>query len=176
MGDDPGRRGAPADGVIAAGSTRQPALDDHELARVRGALRLLGVPEQDVDDVLQDVQVKLLEHGPELGSRVGWACVVARNLVRDQARRRARWLAVVPRIASPDTVVEAADVELRDAVAQGLASLPPDVREVIVLRVYADLSVPAIARGLGIPEGTVKSRLHRGFAELRDRLPRESVS
>jgi RNA polymerase sigma-70 factor (ECF subfamily) len=164
--------------VTRGHGTEQPltrALDTSELARVRGALRLLGVPEQDLEDVLQDVQVKLLEHHPEIGSRVGWACVVARNLVRDQARRRARWLAAVPRLADPDPAAPDIDVELRDSVARGLAAMSPELREVVVLRIYADLSVPAIARGLAIPEGTVKSRLHRGFAELRAHLPREDA-
>ena len=160
--------------MIEARSTPSPALDDQELARVRGALRLLGVAEQDIEDVLQDVQVRFLEHGPQVESRIGWACVVARNLVRDQARRRARWLAAVPRLAEPDADLTQPDLALRQSVAAGLARLSDEVREVVVLRIYADLTVPAIAGGLGIPEGTVKSRLHRGFTLLREQLPRES--
>jgi RNA polymerase sigma-70 factor, ECF subfamily len=40
-----------------------------------------------------------------------------------------------------------------------------------VLRFYADCSIPQIAAAMNVPEGTVKSRLHRAVAELRTTLP-----
>jgi len=67
------------------------------------------------------------------------------------------------------------DLALKSAVAAGLARLDPDLRAVLVLRFYADLSVPEIAAQLGVPEGTVKSRLHRAVSAMRALLPRESV-
>ncbi|MYU63750.1 sigma factor-like helix-turn-helix DNA-binding protein, partial [Streptomyces sp. SID69] len=48
--------------------------------------------------------------------------------------------------------------------------LPDAQRQVVVLRFYADLPVRAIADELGIPEGTVKSRLHTAVRLLRARL------
>jgi RNA polymerase sigma-70 factor (ECF subfamily) len=61
------------------------------------------------------------------------------------------------------------------AVARGLDELPDAHRQVLVLRFYADLSVPGIAEELGIPEGTVKSRLHSAVRALRARLHEDEV-
>ena len=55
-----------------------------------------------------------------------------------------------------------------------LEILPHEQRETVVLRYYADLTVPEIARALGCREGTVKSRLHRALARLRDVFPLEA--
>ena len=68
------------------------------------------------------------------------------------------------------------DVALKVAVAAGLARLEPDLREAVVLRFYVDLAVRDIAEVLGLPEGTVKSRLHRAVRAMRELLPEESVT
>jgi RNA polymerase sigma-70 factor, ECF subfamily len=46
----------------------------------------------------------------------------------------------------------------------------------VVLRFYADFTVPEIAAAMAVPEGTVKSRLHRAVSELRRRLPMEAMT
>ena len=61
------------------------------------------------------------------------------------------------------------------AVARGLDDLPDPQRQVLVLRFYADLPVRGIAEELGIPEGTVKSRLHTAVRALRARLHEDEV-
>jgi RNA polymerase sigma-70 factor, ECF subfamily len=61
------------------------------------------------------------------------------------------------------------------AVADGLDALPPLQRQVLILRYYADLTVPGIARELGVPEGTVKSRLHAAASSMRARLHADEV-
>jgi RNA polymerase sigma-70 factor (ECF subfamily) len=61
------------------------------------------------------------------------------------------------------------------AVARGLDELPDQHRQVLVLRFFADLPVRGIAEELGIPEGTVKSRLHSAVRALRDRLHEDEV-
>lgn len=55
----------------------------------------------------------------------------------------------------------------RDALERAMAYLDPDHQVVVVLRFGADLTVPAIAATLAIPEGTVKSRLHHALGRLR---------
>ncbi|MEP7054238.1 MAG: sigma-70 family RNA polymerase sigma factor [Actinomycetota bacterium] len=152
------------------------ALTPMELGRVRGTLHLLGVRPADIDDLVQDVQVRLLEHAGPIAARGAWCCAVAANLARDRARREIRWRALVPRFALPNGASADTDVALRESVRAGLARLPKDLRTVAVLRFYADLSVPEIAESLGVPEGTVKSRLHRAASQLRTLLPRESVT
>ena len=60
--------------------------------------------------------------------------------------------------------------ERRLTVRQALLRLTPNHRQVVVLRYFAELTVPQVARSIGIREGTVKSRLHRALGQLRDEL------
>jgi RNA polymerase sigma factor (sigma-70 family) len=53
---------------------------------------------------------------------------------------------------------------------QAVQALPPRLRAVLVLRFYEDLTEAEVARVLGLPVGTVKSRCHRALGRLRDRL------
>lgn len=88
------------------------------------------------------------------------------NLLRDSRRRR--WWGERPTGRVPDLTAEdrAEAVATRDAVDRALAGLTPDHREVVVLRYLADLSERQAAAVLGIPPGTVKSRLARALAQL----------
>ena len=94
-----------------------------------------------------------------------------RDRLRARARRRVvdvgRELADAehPRVAD---VAEAAAV--RDALARAIDSLAPEEQVLVALRFHADLTVPAIAEALAIPEGTVKSRLHHAMGRLRTAL------
>lgn len=72
-----------------------------------------------------------------------------------------------------------ADADARDAVADrdelecAFATLSPEHRAVLTLRYYADLSLAQIAEVLGIPIGTVGSRLHHATRRMREELERE---
>ena len=150
--------------------------DALDVARVRAALFLFGLRGDDIDDVVQDVRLRLLEHPrPSVASPDAYACAMALNLARDRHRRGQRWRGVHLRlVASTPATYDDPDVALKQAVAAGLARLEPDLREALVLRYFADLTVPQIAEATGIPEGTVKSRLHRAIAVMRDLLPPET--
>jgi RNA polymerase sigma-70 factor (ECF subfamily) len=87
----------------------------------------------------------------------------------DEARRDGRARRPGP-ILDPVTPDAADALARRDLVARALARLGPDERALLALRFVADLEVPDLARTLGIPEGTAKSRLHRSLAKLRPRL------
>jgi RNA polymerase sigma-70 factor (ECF subfamily) len=63
-----------------------------------------------------------------------------------------------------------AEVDYRIDLRAALQTLSPDHREVVTLREIDELSYEEIARVLGVPRGTVESRLHRARAELRERL------
>ncbi|MEV0320352.1 RNA polymerase sigma factor [Streptomyces sp. NPDC050658] len=157
---------------------RTDPLDAAQEDRVRAVLALGGVPHSDLPDGVQQVRLKLLERaadGREAPRDVSaWAAVVASNLAMDWHRARRRQerlgerLAVLWREAGDDDAAESRALSL--AVAQGLGELPDAQRQVVVLRFYADLPVRAIADELGIPEGTVKSRLHSAVRVLRTRL------
>jgi len=69
--------------------------------------------------------------------------------------------------AIADSAIAVAD---RDALERGFRRLDPEQRSVIVLYYYLDLPLPEIAAALRLPEGTIKSRLHRARASLRAAL------
>ncbi len=58
----------------------------------------------------------------------------------------------------------------RQTVQRAIRGLSPEHRQVVVLRYFADMTVPEVARASGVNEGTVKSRLHRAHQALRQRL------
>jgi RNA polymerase sigma-70 factor (sigma-E family) len=88
------------------------------------------------------------------------------NCLRDSRRRRwwgERPTATVPDRAVSDPVGEIVDA---DAVHRALADLSSLSRQVVVLRYYAELSERQTAEVLGLPPGTVKSRLSRALKQL----------
>jgi len=62
--------------------------------------------------------------------------------------------------------------QLGDAVHRALGKLSPDLREAVILRDLQDMDYKQIATVLKVPEGTVKSRINRGRAELARLLER----
>ncbi|MGW4980915.1 sigma-70 family RNA polymerase sigma factor [Streptomyces mirabilis] len=157
-------------------------LDPAQERRVRAVLALGGVPQADLPDGVQQVRLRLLERsakGDEAPRDVSaWAAVVASNLAMDWHRAKRRQERLGERLASLRQPADARDEDssvLSLAVAQGLDELPDAQRQVLVLRFYADLSVRGIAEELGIPEGTVKSRLHSAVRALRARLHEDEV-
>ncbi|MGH8937041.1 MAG: RNA polymerase sigma factor [Acidimicrobiia bacterium] len=95
----------------------------------------------------------------------GWIYRVGLNWARSRFRRRRRevgGLAIDAPVWDPEP--------LDPAVARAIDSLPLPSRSVIVLRFFVDWSLEAIAEGLGVPVGTVKSRLHRALRRLEESL------
>ena len=66
--------------------------------------------------------------------------------------------------------IEVSSREQRDLGVQAIGSLPPEFREIVILRDMRDQSYEEIADLLDIPLGTVRSRLHRARMELKERL------
>lgn len=105
----------------------------------------------------------------------GWFARIVVNTCRDRLRARARHR--VRDVGRPldeadhPTIADGANESaMHDALSRALDALPPDERLVVTLRFHGDRTVPDIARLLGIPDGTVKSRLHRAMASLRTLL------
>ena len=122
-------------------------------------------------DVLQDTFVQLLRRFPPTGEGITLSArlttllyPITKNTAITAARKAGRFPA-------------AADATLEDLPAppdrgdgdlgKVLATLPPGQREALTLRFVDGMSLDEIAQALGIPEGTVKSRLHGGIANLR---------
>jgi RNA polymerase sigma-70 factor (ECF subfamily) len=68
-------------------------------------------------------------------------------------------------ISRPDEIMEG--VQLERLVKLAIAQVDPDFREVLILRDVEDLTYEEIAAITNLPDGTVKSRIHRGRAQLR---------
>ena len=111
---------------------------------------------------------------PERGKASTWLLTLvhrrAVDVVRREDRRRAEPLDDAP-VAAGDAVDESAEVrEERRRVQAALAELPPDQREALELAYYGGLSQSQLAERLGVPLGTVKSRMFTGLSRLRDLL------
>lgn len=94
-----------------------------------------------------------------------------RMLLNEFARsRKRRWWNERPTEQPPDTSLAdvTGQVDAADAVARALGRLGPGQREAIVLRHYAHMSEAQVAETLGIPIGTVKSRLSRAHRQLAE--------
>ncbi|WP_260981029.1 RNA polymerase sigma factor [Curtobacterium pusillum] len=112
------------------------------------------------------------------GSVLPWLLVTTNNVVRNVARAARRHRAAMERIASLAPVRADAEEAFEDvdsgpersAVRRALAALRPSDREVLVLCVVGELPMQAAAAAMGVPVGTVKSRLSRAKRRLADRL------
>ena len=128
----------------------------------------------DVDtalDVLQDTFVQLLRRFPPTGEGIALTAKLTTLLypiVRNTAISAARKAGRFP-IDDDIAVDDLADEPVRedDDLERLLARLPSGQREVLTLRFVDGRSLGEIATALGIPEGTVKSRLHMAVARLR---------
>jgi RNA polymerase sigma factor (sigma-70 family) len=139
------------------------------------AYRLTGNSD-DAQDLVQEVLLKVRK-GLETyrpGSLEGWLSRITTNTFLDETRRRRRRpVDLLP--DDPDRVLPAgpaADVALAaevlpDNVQQALARLPEEYRTAVVLCDVVGLSYSEIGEALDVPVGTVRSRIHRGRAQLR---------
>jgi len=97
------------------------------------------------------------------------------NSCADEGRHQRRWSTEVRMIRSePTTEDGATSLADRDQLERGFRRLKPEQRTVVVLHFYVGLPVPEIAETLGIPAGTVKSRLHYATETLRAALEADS--
>ena len=122
-------------------------------------------------DVLQDTFVQLLRRFPPTGEGITLTArlttllyPIAKNTAITAARKAGRF--PVADDVTPEGVPARPAREDGD-IGRLLALLPPGQRETLTLRFVDGLSLSEIAEALGIPEGTVKSRLHGGVANLR---------
>jgi RNA polymerase sigma-70 factor (ECF subfamily) len=130
------------------------------------------------DDIFQEswIRVSRARDRFDLSKRFStWLFQIANNLCRDRWRRldaRHRALAALreERIAGGDDAAPPPALPSDRKLERQLAALPERLREVLVLRYYQDLGEAEIAEVLGIPRGTVKSRLHAAVRAARTLL------
>lgn len=145
-------------------------FDEYVAARrarlVRTAV-LLGCPQADAEDVVQIALLKCYRSWQKVNRADRPDAYVHRVLVNTFADARARrWNGELPTDELPESAVADTDWVAGIAVRRALAAMNPHQREVLVLRFYADLSERDTAAVLGIPPGTVKSRISRALKAL----------
>lgn len=169
------------DHSVIAASLKQPGafgelFERHALELHRFLSRRMG---DLADDLLAQLFLTAFErrgsYRADLGDARPWLYGIAANLVRRHHRAEAtryRALARVPlAVVVPDTsahaVASADAAAVRPRLAAALAELKPADRDVLLLLAWAQLDHAEVAAALGIPLGTVRSRLHRARQQLR---------
>jgi RNA polymerase sigma-70 factor (ECF subfamily) len=173
--------------VAAAQGGDRSALDQllrRHYDRIHAVCRRLAGSTRDADDAAQEALIRIvraLDRFDGRSSFATWTYRIATNAALDELRKRARrpQLHVVgdndERHGAPEppdplahrTVEGAAE---RLAIEAALADLPEDFRVPVVMRDVGDLDYAEIAEALGVPIGTVKSRIARGRRLLLERL------
>ncbi len=148
----------------------------------------------DAEDLTQDVFIKMYKtlntYEAQRGAFMTWVTTVTRNLLVDHFRKTKHDRAtdsldtpvsehedalplseqIQDTSLPPDARVQSR--ETGDTVHQALQKLSPELREAVILRDLQDMDYREIATVLKVPEGTVKSRINRGRAELARLLQR----
>ena len=171
---------------LGAGDERALAeiVDAHGPAVYRAALSLVG--EAAAQDVVKDVFVDLWCHATRYDAALGtfrtYLSLCARHRAHDvlrselrRAGREERHLRLLPVPREVSSAERLADAETASAVRDAVHRLPPDQRLVVELAYFGGLSYSAVARRIGIHEGTAKSRLRLALARLETLLDRSLV-
>ncbi len=147
--------------------------------RVKSFLMRSGGDTARAEEVTQETMVAVWRKAhlfdPQKASAATWIFTIARNL-RIDAYRKERRPEIDPedpalQISPPaDAMSELAGAQDAAALAGALAELGPDDRQLLELAYYKDRSQSQIASELGLPLGTVKSRMRQIYARLRNRL------
>ncbi len=137
--------------------------------------RALG-PSPDVDDVYQETWIRVVRsaHRYDPAQRFSsWLFTIAWNLVKDRWRKRVEHADVdFAAMPSHDASIEERLVASGEAerVRALVARLPERLSQAILLRYFEELSEKDVAARLGVPVGTVKSRLHHGLRKLAESM------
>jgi RNA polymerase sigma-70 factor (ECF subfamily) len=162
-------------------------FDAHALPLLRYCARRVGL------DVAEDVVAETFTTAIERHGRRGldgidvvpWLYGIATNLLRRHRRNEVRWYRAAERAAAdpvggPRSVTHSHADEAAERIDAGilarhlagaLAAMPARDRDVLLLLAWAGLDQAEIAQALGVPVGTVRSRLHRARQRLRGAAP-----
>jgi RNA polymerase sigma-70 factor (ECF subfamily) len=144
---------------------------DAVYGRLVGQLYLVTGDLHDAEDAVQEALTRAAARWARISEYQvpeAWVRRVAMNLASDGFRRARRRLVVAARLRpGPDPGPSPLDTM---AVTEALRSLPLDQRKVVVLHHLLDLPVAQVAAELGVPVGTVKSRLARARGAMAARL------
>jgi RNA polymerase sigma-70 factor (ECF subfamily) len=132
------------------------------------------------EDIAQDVFLALYRKLPALESDshvVHWLRRVTSHRMIDEVReRRRKPQAALEDVREPAAPLRVDDPLLSEALQQLVSTLPERARLIVILRFQEEMELAEIAETLDMPVGTVKSRLQRSLALLRDKLTRRDIT
>ncbi len=177
--------------VVARVRAGEPALYEILMRRYNQLLyrsvRSILRDEGEVEDVLQDAYLAAFQHLDDFAGRSlvsTWLVRIAINKALDRLRRSSRLVGLdgwpeedlvaqsPPLPVRPDPEAQSSARELARLLAEAIDVLPARYRAVYMLREVEGLDTREAAACLDLPEATVKTRLHRARARLRDELER----
>jgi RNA polymerase sigma-70 factor, ECF subfamily len=145
--------------------------------RVKAYMMRQGADANSAEELAQETLLTVWRkaglYSGEKGSATTWIYTIARNLRIDRLRREMAWQPLpegqdeqASEDLTPDE--EVSEKERRERVRAALAELPADQSEVVTLSYIEGLSHSEIAERLGLPLGTVKSRMRLAYQKIRD--------
>ncbi|MEM8987774.1 MAG: sigma-70 family RNA polymerase sigma factor [Pseudomonadota bacterium] len=155
------------------------SLYEHFAPRVKAYMMRLGVEESAAEDLAQEALLRVWRKSalfdPQKSSASTWIFAIARNLRIDAIRKEKR-----PEIDPNDPALqpapapaadeEAIRIERDERIREAFNALPPAQEEVVSMYFFEDHPHSVIAEKLGLPLGTVKSRLRLAFSKVRSVL------
>ena len=151
--------------------------------RLRTVCRRILSNDADADDAAQNALIAIVRALPTFDARSAfgtWAYRIATNAALDEARRRQRRPQIGRDELDASSIVDLdsgrvfSSIHEREILEKALSLVPEDFRVAVVLRDVADLDYDEIAQVLGVPIGTVRSRIARGRGQLADILRNQS--
>ncbi len=136
---------------------------------------------EESQDIVQETFVRVWRMRKRVDPKKVDALVYKMNLAASRLRRRKLWRMVSLETLRSGAATEPsperalASDEQRARLRAAIVALPDDLRRVVMLCEYSELSYAEVGEVLGIPEGTVASKRHRAVKRLRTALEEESV-
>lgn len=144
-------------------------LYDRHAGAVAAVARRYGVGDDQLEELVHDVFLELWgsagEYDPERASVRTWLLVRTRSRAIDRQRKRTRRQELLDQsgdlLHPTSPAIDQAKAVAHEQVRQAVARLDEELRQVVDLAYFAGESTRSMAEALGIPRGTVKSRLRR---------------
>jgi RNA polymerase sigma-70 factor (ECF subfamily) len=163
---------------VAVGESRPLEILIHRYRRrVYGVVFRAVGRTSEADDLFQETWIRVARRASTFDPArrfAPWVATIATNLALDASRRAARYVDDDAEAradeqgegtAGPEQALLAAHA--RQDITRALAALPDRMRQAVLLRYFDELSEEEMAASLGVPRGTVKSRLHNALKSLR---------